>query len=155
MGEVYRALDTKLIATSRSRCCRKTSRLFYMAINTTASETDRYQRYVTRYPSLEGRWQLPPGRGTVVWRADGREIYYPDFEDRLWAMKLELDGDEVVLGDPELLFDGRSIGARFINPNARPRVATRNGQDFVVIRTSEQPRTFATWKRAWLPESVR
>jgi serine/threonine protein kinase len=88
-----------------------------------SNESGRYELYLTRFPSGEGKWQLTKiGADWLVgWNDAGNEIYYMDLEGKLCAVKLEL-ADQVVVEMPECLFvsqadrswDSSSDGTRFI-----------------------------------------
>ncbi len=88
-----------------------------------SNETGRYELYLTRFPSGEGKWQLSRvgADWSIGWNAAGTEIYYLDLEGQVCAVKVEL-GDTVVAGTPECLFEtranhtwaSRSDGQRFV-----------------------------------------
>jgi Tol biopolymer transport system component len=88
-----------------------------------SNESGRYQLYLTRFPSGEGKWQLSiEGSDWLVgWRKDGTEIYFLDLEGDMMAVRLEL-GEAVVAEVPEKLFPTRagetwssaSDGERFV-----------------------------------------
>jgi hypothetical protein len=60
------------------------------------------------------------------------------------------EGDDVVIGEPELLFEGDEIGVVLSRFNGRPRFDTQDGETFIVIRTLERPTTVATVMTDWI-----
>ncbi len=96
-----------------------------------SNESGRFELYLTRFPSGEGKWQLSTDGAdwAIGWKDDGSEIYFLDLEGALCSVRLEL-GDTVVADRPTQLFATRSDitwasardGRRFIlgtpdNPN--------------------------------------
>jgi Tol biopolymer transport system component len=74
-----------------------------------SNESGRYELYLTRFPSGEGKWQLSAEGGdwAIGWKEDGSEIYYLDLEGALCSVRVEL-GDSVVADRPQQLFATRS-----------------------------------------------
>ncbi len=96
-----------------------------------SNESGRFELYLTRFPSGEGKWQLSTDGGdwAIGWKEDGSEIFFLDLEGALCGVRVEL-GDTVVADRPTQLFATRSDttwasthdGRRFIlgtpdNPN--------------------------------------
>jgi Tol biopolymer transport system component len=91
-----------------------------------SDHTGRYEVYLTRYPSLQGRVQVSVDGGSApVWVADGSEIFYR-LEDRFFSVEIS-QGVELQVGEPKFLFEGPynrgethahydfdSVGDRFI-----------------------------------------
>ena len=68
------------------------------------------QRYVTRYPSMDGRWLIAASRSHAHWAKDGREIYYTDGPPmRMMSVPVELD-PVFSTGTPRSLFPLEPIG---------------------------------------------
>ncbi len=88
------------------------------------------ERYVTRYPSMDGRWLVARADSAARWSADGKELYYvegPPF--RMMAAPVRLD-PVFSLGTPRELFDFASIGAaRFTSFSVSP-----DGKHFAMVR---------------------
>lgn len=88
-----------------------------------SNESGRYELFLTRFPSGEGKWQLSKvGADWIVgWNTAGTEIYYIDLEGKLCAVHVQL-GDQVVADLPVGLFethsdrtwDSDSDGQRFV-----------------------------------------
>ena len=74
-----------------------------------SNESGRFEMFLTRFPSGEGKWQLSKvGADWIVgWNAAGTEIYYMDLEGKLCAVRVDL-GDRVVADLPVCLFETRS-----------------------------------------------
>ncbi len=70
-----------------------------------SSESGRGQVFLTRFPSLEGRWQVSVDQGfDPFWNPNGRELFYVE-ADRLFAVDVTVE-PSLTLGMPKLLYDG-------------------------------------------------
>ncbi len=89
-----------------------------------SNESGRYELYLTRFPSGEGKWQLSAGGGdwAIGWKEDGSEIYYLDLEGALCSVRVEL-GDNVVADRPQQIFSTRSENTW---------ASSRDGQSFIL-----------------------
>jgi Tol biopolymer transport system component len=74
-----------------------------------SNESGRYELYLTRFPSGEGKWQLSTDGGdwAIGWKDDGSEIYFLDLEGIMCSVRVEL-GDIVVADRPRQLFSTRA-----------------------------------------------
>lgn len=74
-----------------------------------SNESGRYELYLTRFPSGEGKWQLSvDGSDWLIgWKKDNSELYYLDRQRNLIAVRVEL-GDNVVADLPRRLFRTRA-----------------------------------------------
>jgi dipeptidyl aminopeptidase/acylaminoacyl peptidase len=74
-----------------------------------SNQSGRFEVYLTRFPSGEGKWQLSKGGADWLlgWNEDGTELYFLDLEGALSAVRLEL-GDRVVADLPRRLYPTRS-----------------------------------------------
>ena len=74
-----------------------------------SNETGRYELYLTRFPSGDGKWQLSADGGdwAIGWKEDSSEIFFLDLEGALLSVRVEL-GDIVVADRPQHLFSTRS-----------------------------------------------
>ncbi len=108
------------------------------------------RRYLTRYPSLQGEWQVSSGDASAaIWSPAGDEIFYDDpIENRLIAVPFE-GGAEPQLGTPSVLFEGDDIGVDLSTTNHRARFATSDGQRFIVVRTLSKRESVATVMQDW------
>jgi len=92
--------------------------LFYLS-----NETRRYEVYLTRFPSGDGKWLLSDDGASwlIGVNHDATEAYYLSYEGAVVAVELEL-ADLVVVGEPTVLFRARaeesftvsSDGQRFV-----------------------------------------
>jgi Tol biopolymer transport system component len=89
-----------------------------------SNESGRYELYLTRFPSGEGKWQLTKiGADWLVgWNAAGNAVYYLDLESRLCEVHVDL-ADQVVADQPICLFPTRS---------GRTWAARSDGQRFLI-----------------------
>ena len=77
-----------------------------------SNETGKYDLYLTRFPTGEGKWQLSKDGADwlIGWNSAGTELYYLDLEGDLSSVKVEL-GDQVVADIPSKLFAARAGNA--------------------------------------------
>jgi Tol biopolymer transport system component len=88
-----------------------------------SNETGRYEMYLTRFPSGDGKWQLSKvGADWLLgWHETGNEIYYLDIEGKVCSVRVEL-ADNVVAELPSCRFEAQanrtwdvlSDGKRFV-----------------------------------------
>jgi serine/threonine protein kinase len=106
----------------------------------TSDETGLRDVYVQSFPIGRGKWQISRGGGgPPKWRGDGKEIFYVS-GDKLMSVEVKTDGDTLVMGTPQPLFEIRGAplpgalgGAAFD--------ASTDGQKFL-IGISVQEATF-------------
>jgi len=69
-----------------------------------SNESGRTEIYVVPVDDLGRKWQVSTDGGQFpVWDPTGTEIYFSDYENRLMAVSVELQGD-VKIGTPRMLF---------------------------------------------------
>jgi len=88
-----------------------------------SNEAGKYELYLTRFPSGEGKWQLSKDGADWLlgWNDAGTELYYLDLEGNLTSVKVAF-GDQVVADLPTILFstragntwDNKSDGGSFV-----------------------------------------
>jgi len=88
-----------------------------------SNEAGKYELYLTRFPSGEGKWQLSiDGADWLLgWNDAGTELFYLDLEGNLASVKVAF-GDQVVADRPTRLFstragntwDNKSDGSGFV-----------------------------------------
>jgi Tol biopolymer transport system component len=88
-----------------------------------SNEAGKYELYLTRFPSGEGKWQLSKDGADWLlgWNDAGTELFYLDLEGNLISVKLAF-GDQVVADLPTVLFstragnawDNKSDGSSFV-----------------------------------------
>jgi DNA-binding winged helix-turn-helix (wHTH) protein len=96
-----------------------------------ANETDRFEVYVTPFPTT-GHSQLISSGGGVqpVWRADSRELYYLGLNGMLHAVALRPDGERLRVVDRELF--QTEMGAP--SPSIEQYAASADGQRFLLLK---------------------
>jgi Tol biopolymer transport system component len=74
-----------------------------------SNQSGRFEAYLTRFPSGEGKWQLSKGGADwlIGWNGKGNELYFLDLEGALSVVRVEL-GDRVVADLPRRLYPTRS-----------------------------------------------
>jgi Tol biopolymer transport system component len=74
-----------------------------------SNEAGKYELYLTRFPSGEGKWQLSKDGADWLlgWNDAGTELFYLDLEGNLASVKVEF-GDQVVADLPTILFSTRA-----------------------------------------------
>ncbi len=95
-----------------------------------SNESGRFELYLTRFPSGEGKWQLSVEGAdwAIGWKEDSSEIYFLDLEGALSSVRIEL-GDNVVADRPQRLFPTRAEATW---------ASTLDGQRFV-LGTPDDP----------------
>jgi serine/threonine protein kinase/WD40 repeat protein len=116
-GEAYEFISTEF-DEGYSRLSPDGEWLAYLS-----NEAGRYELFLTRFPSGEGKWQLSKNGSDwlVGWNGSGEELYFLDVDGDVAAVKVRL-GDQVVVDLPEKLFSRQanqtwasmSDGERFI-----------------------------------------
>jgi Tol biopolymer transport system component/tRNA A-37 threonylcarbamoyl transferase component Bud32 len=99
-----------------------------------SSESGRWEVFLTRYPSCEGKWQVSTAGGQWPrWDASGRRLYYAE-GDRILEVEVT-HGAAPVLATPTLLFTRppTSPGTFSLVPNFE---VTRDGQRFLLTRAA-------------------
>lgn len=100
-----------------------------------SDQTGPVEVYLTPFPATGAKWQVSAKGGTNArWRADGKELYYTTFDDRLMAVPISL-GAIPRIGRPTPLFRARAgILPRFAY------AAAPDGQRFLVnTRSVDDP----------------
>ena len=88
-----------------------------------SNEAGKYELYLTRFPSGEGKWQLSKDGADWLlgWNDAGTELFYLDLEGNLGSVKVAF-GDQVVADLPTILYptragstwDNKSDGSGFV-----------------------------------------
>ncbi|HSA93710.1 MAG TPA: protein kinase [Terriglobales bacterium] len=101
-----------------------------------SNETGNWEVYVTRYPEMQGKFQVSAGGGVEPhWRQDGKEIFYVDRKNTLMAVAVSA-GQTFESGRPQALFTTRGReGAS--STDLYTYDVTPNGQRFLVNRTAK------------------
>ncbi len=75
-----------------------------------SGEDGSHEIYVTRFPSLDGKWQISTGGGTEPrWSADGKTLYFRD-RDRVMTASIEHE-PELRATSPEVRLSGLRLSA--------------------------------------------
>jgi Tol biopolymer transport system component len=73
-------------------------------ISYASNETDRMEIYVSRFPSIDGKWQVSSAGGQEPrWRQDGKELFYVSSEGKLMSVAVKT-GASFETGSPVALF---------------------------------------------------
>lgn len=101
----------------------------------------------------DGRWRISTSGGTDPWwRADGKELFYLDVENRLVAVAVSSDGPAFQYGTPQVLFQPNASSLAFAFRN--PYVATGDGERFL-FKVDEPDTTPITVVVNWLAAAER
>jgi Tol biopolymer transport system component len=95
-----------------------------------SNESGRFEMYLTRFPSGEGKWQLSTDGGDWIlgWNQDSSEIYFLDLEGAMSSVRVDV-GDTVSADRPRRLFPTRA---------EETWDSTRDGQRFI-LGTPDDP----------------
>ena len=100
-----------------------------------SDESGRYETYVRSFSGPGGKWQISTGGGKLpVWRADGKELFFVNYDHMLMGVKVGTDPNFTV-DTPVPLF---SINER-LSPGGQFDVSS-DGQRFLV-NTLVKPKT--------------
>lgn len=112
----------------------------------TGDESGQDEIYVVPIPGLTQKYQVSTNGGTrASWRRDGKELYYISPDQKLMAVSVSRNGDNLEFGKPVALFEstfeltGNNVG--------RPYDPAPDGQKFVMnsaVETRAQPLTLVT-----------
>ena len=104
-----------------------------------SDESGDYEVYIRPFPNVEdGWWQISTRGGHApIWGRGGRELFYlaggVDPWTRTQVVRVATgDRPPVVIGDPEVLFEGR-----YISHMARPYDISPDGQGFLMTRETD------------------
>jgi Tol biopolymer transport system component len=76
-----------------------------------SDETGQSALYVARFPSGTGKWRVSIDSGAYpAWSADGKNLFYKDFNDDFWVAPVKPVGDDMEVGTPQHLFHANQPG---------------------------------------------
>jgi dipeptidyl aminopeptidase/acylaminoacyl peptidase len=106
----------------------------------TSDDSGRLEVYVQRYPGPGRRLRVSiNGGSSPAWRGDGKELYYlephPPTGNRVIAVRLHVDGEEISAGVPRALFEGEFV----VMSGRRSYDVTADGKRFLMVRVLEPP----------------
>ena len=101
-----------------------------------SDESGRFEVYLTRFPSGEGKWQVSSEGGALPrWSPSEDELFYMDGEGNLLGVRV-VSGSSPRTGAPVLLFSGRSYGLG----GDREYVPAEDGTRFLLARSVSEDR---------------
>jgi Tol biopolymer transport system component len=101
-----------------------------------SNETGNWEVYVTRYPEMQGKFQVSAGGGGEPhWRQDGKEIFYVDRKNTLMAVSVSA-GQTFESGRPQALFTTRGREG-VSSTDLYTYDVSADGQRFLVNRTAK------------------
>jgi len=101
-----------------------------------SNDTNRFEIYVQAFPSLGGKYQISTGGGgEPVWARSGRELFYRN-GDTMMAVPIEAKGNQLDVGTPQRLFEGRFSVTTSSGGDAWYDVSG-DGQRFLMLRPEE------------------
>ncbi len=93
--------------------------------------------YVTRYPSIDGRWLVTRSDSALRWSADGKELYYVEGSPlRMMAAPVQLD-PVFTLGTPRVLFELAPLGVSDVGKFSFD--VSPDGKRFAMLRIAGNP----------------
>ena len=97
-----------------------------------SNESGQEQVFVRPFPAVAtGRWQVSTRGGSrPVWARNGRELFYLEGGNALFAVPVQATGSMFSAGNPTKLFEGRY----FAGPSGRLYDVARDGQRFLMIK---------------------
>jgi len=105
--------------------------------------------YVTTFPEGKGKWRVSTiGAGYPTWSGNGKELFFRDANDILYACRVKRDGAEIEVGTPQRLFRVYLPGVGF------PYDVSPDGQRLLVNLAEEEGQTPLRLLTNW-PEELR
>jgi Tol biopolymer transport system component len=99
-------------------------------------ESGRQEIYVTRFPSVEGKWQVSSNGGRdAAWRRDGKAVFYLARDGSLTEAELGIHGDDLEVSGVRPLF--KFHFANLSPLSERQYAATQDGR-FLTIKPEEE-----------------
>ena len=106
-----------------------------------SNESGRFEIYVARFPSGEGKWDVSRGTGTMPrWSATGDRLFFVDDLSRIVEVDVELT-PSFSAGPRRVAVDARAAGA---NPARDGFDRSLDGQRFLVARSPIEARRLAS-----------
>jgi hypothetical protein len=91
-----------------------------------STETGQTEVFVTSISGSGGKWQISTNGGEFpAWRGDGKQLYYDDHADTLFAVDVSEDNGNFVVGQAHRLFQVNAFA------NGTPYDVTRDGKRFL------------------------
>jgi Tol biopolymer transport system component len=91
-----------------------------------SNESGRDEIYAVAFPNPTARFQISTtGGANAQWRADGKELFYTDADNKIMAVDIASHGDALQIGTPHALWAPR---LQAVNPP----YATTEGKRFLV-----------------------
>ena len=70
-----------------------------------SDESGQQELYVTSFPDAKGKWQVSKnGAAYPLWSANGKELFFKNLTDELFACSVNQKGSELEIGSPNRLF---------------------------------------------------
>jgi serine/threonine-protein kinase len=106
-----------------------------------SNESGRFEIYVARFPSGEGKWDVSRGTGTTPrWSATGDRIFFVDDLSRIVEVEVQLT-PSFSAGSRRIAVDARAAGA---NPARDGFDRSLDGQRFLIARSPIEARRQAS-----------
>jgi eukaryotic-like serine/threonine-protein kinase len=114
-----------------------------------SEETGKDELFVVPFPDLSSKWQVSTAGGEqVMWRSDGKELFYIGPDRKLMAVGIDTAGGNFKATLPHELF---ATSVTNTHHSYRQYDVSRDGQRFVINTRAEQsaePITlYANWER--------
>ncbi len=101
----------------------------------TSDDQGRLDVFVQTFPASGGKWQISINGGQqLLWRSDGKELYYLSADGKLMAVEVK-PGDSFEAGAPRALFDLAPVRA---SVGASSYAVTAAGDRFLFITAREE-----------------
>jgi len=107
------------------------------------NESGRDEVYVVNVASGKRTRVSLNGGFQPRWRGDQREIFYLTDADEIMAASVDAEGDELVFGEPRVLFQARILGFNDLYD------VTKDGQRFLILTGEQYRPTSATVLLNW------
>ena len=113
-----------------------------------SNESGKDEIYAVAFPNATARFQISTAGGAnVQWRADGKELYYTDPDNKIMAVDINSRGDSLQVGTPHVLWQPRLQPV--VTP---PYAASADGKRFLVNELPLQSTSHMTVVLNWNAE---
>jgi Tol biopolymer transport system component len=119
-----------------------------------SNESGRFETYVQSFPRPGIKATISRDGGAQVrWRADGRELFYVSFDNRLMAVPVQVatDGQTIEVGTPRPLFTTQ-IGGAVQGANRQQYMVSSDGQRFLMNTVMDEAASQIIVLLNWRPK---
>jgi Tol biopolymer transport system component len=116
-----------------------------------SEKSGRREIYLTRFPDSGVQRQISiEGGSHPIWR--GNEIFYVSLNNELMVIKIDINGPQINIGRPEILFAGNQVGVQLANWFERNYTVSADGQEIVAVFAPQASQYYYVLVENWFEE---